>query len=122
MRADVDALTFRVKRQFQETLVNWVILRANGRGYGLMYAISPEFRAAHESLGSAMAQGASDSYGQIKDLIFGDEKATSGANLRTGASTDTATGEARCPATPFWHSTDLCGRSNDPLGAILLQR
>lgn len=79
-------------------------------GYGLMYAISPEFRAAHESLGEAMAQGASDSYGQIKDLIFGDDEAMpapiTGTNTQTGARTDTATGEARCPAIPFWHFTD----------------
>lgn len=85
--------------------------------YGLMYAVNPEFRAAHESLGSAMAQGASDSYGQIKDLIFGEEEAApapaTGTQTQTqtqtgaGATTDTATGEARCPARPYWHFTDL---------------
>lgn len=79
-------------------------------GYGLMYAVSPEFRAAHESLGAAMAQGASDSYGQVKDLIFGDEEeissSTIGTSAQTGAATDTATGEGRCPATPYWHFTD----------------
>lgn len=77
-------------------------------GYGLIYAVSPEFRAAHKSLGDAMAQGASDSYRQIKDLIFGDEEAapapTTEAKTQTRA--DTATGEARCPAPPIGISPD----------------
>lgn len=77
--------------------------------YGLMYAVSPEFRAAHNNLGEAMAQGASDAYSQIEDLIFGDEEAipapTTGSVSQS--TTDTATGEARCPAIPYWHFTDV---------------
>ena len=78
--------------------------------YGFMYAVSPEFRAAHESLGNAMAQGASDAYGQVEDLIFGDDEVTTapatGTDSQASADTDTATGEARCPAIPYWHFTD----------------
>ena len=48
--------------------------------------------------------------GQIKDLIFGDEEAMpapiTGTHTQTGARTDPATGEARCPAPPLWHFTD----------------
>ncbi|MBL3597636.1 hypothetical protein JMM63_19115 [Rhodovulum sulfidophilum] len=74
--------------------------------YGLMYAISPEFRAANESLASAMAQGANDAYQNVEDLIFGEEDDAAGSTPTTRAGTDTATGEARCPALPYWHFTD----------------
>lgn len=79
--------------------------------YGLMYAVSPDFREAHENLGDAMAQGASDAYTQVEDLIFGDDETqtapTTGTGTVTQANTDTATGEARCPAIPYWHFTDM---------------
>ena len=76
--------------------------------YGFMYAVSPEFRAAHDSLGGAMAQGASDAYTQVEDLIFGEDEAVPvpSTGTTTQTATDTATGETRCPAIPYWHFTD----------------
>lgn len=61
--------------------------------YGLMYAVNPAFRAAHDSLGAAMAPGASDAYSQIENLILG-EDSTPGAGTvtQTQTETDTATG------------------------------
>ena len=81
--------------------------------YGFMYAVSPEFRAAHENLGQAMVQGASDAYNQVEDLILGEDDAvpapTTGADSQ--ATTDTATGEARCPNFPYWHFTDAAAQA-----------
>lgn len=76
--------------------------------YGFMYAVSPEFRATQESLGSAMAQGASDAYHQVESLILGDddEVAAPTTGAESKATTDTASGEARCPTIPYWHFTD----------------
>lgn len=76
--------------------------------YGFMYAVSPEFRAAHSSLGDAMAQGAGDAYGQVEDLIFGEDEAvpTPATGAASQATEDTVTGEARCPVIPYWHFSD----------------
>lgn len=76
--------------------------------YGYLYATNSEFRAAHDSLGRAMAQGASDAYGRVEDLIFGEDEAVPAATTGTvsQADTETATGEAPCPVIPFWHFTD----------------
>ena len=75
---------------------------------GLMYAVSPGFRATQESLGCAMAQGAADAYHQVENLILGDddEVAAPTTGAESKATTDTATGEARCPTIPYWHFTD----------------
>lgn len=63
-----------------------VIFSGPATGYGLMHVINPAARAAHEGPGSAMAQRAIDSYGQIKALSFGNEEAAArAANAVTGA-------------------------------------
>ena len=74
---------------------------------GAAYLLStPEAQRAAGSIGQAMGDAASEAVGDIEDLIFGSDDARTAPTTGTEASTETATGERTCPATPYWHYTD----------------